>query len=75
MMIDSVVWEQHINVTDTHRQTDRQTDSHIATATRRFTNFVLLLLLLVCVGRQNQRSLKEFAIIFKHLRHSIVIYV
>jgi len=34
MMIDSVVWAQHINVTDTQtgKQTDRQTDRHIAIA-------------------------------------------
>jgi len=41
MMIDSVVWAQYINVTNT--QTDRQTDSHvdIANAALRY-----------CVGQQ-----------------------
>jgi len=41
MMIDSVVWAQYINVTDT--ETDRQIDSHVAIANAAPTH---------CVGQQ-----------------------
>jgi len=39
MVIDSVVWAQCINVTDTH--TDGQTDSHVATTIATITHRVL----------------------------------
>jgi len=49
MMIDSVVWAQHINVTDRH--TDRQTDSHVAIANVTPTH---------CVGRQKSKRFVTF---------------
>jgi len=41
MMIDSVVWAQYINVTDTQTDTqrDRQTDRHVAIANAALTHF------------------------------------